>query len=75
MIDEVNYRLPLGWIGKAMHGLMVRRDLKAIFDYREQTVKRLLESVPNTAANEAAMTRARTGSYLALSENPRAGRR
>ena len=70
MIDEVNYRLPLGWIGRAMHGLMVRRDLKAIFDYREQTVKRLLEAEPNTAVNDVAMPRARTGSYLALSESP-----
>lgn len=46
MTDEVNYRLPLGWIGRAMHSLMVRRDLKTIFDYREQTVKQLLEAAP-----------------------------
>lgn len=44
MIDEVNYRLPFGLIGRAIHGLMVRRDLKAIFDYREQAVKLLLEA-------------------------------
>lgn len=50
MIDEVNYRLPLGWIGRAMHSLMVRRDLETIFDFREQTVKRLLELAPSTIA-------------------------
>ncbi|MBM3972292.1 MAG: SRPBCC family protein [Planctomycetes bacterium] len=62
MIDEVNYRLPLGWIGRAMHGFMVRRDLKAIFDYRERTVKSLLEEGPNTAVNDSAMRRAFAGS-------------
>ena len=50
MIDDLNYRLPLGWIGRAMHSLMVRRDLKTIFDYREQTIKQLLESDPRTIA-------------------------
>lgn len=62
MIDEVNYRLPLGWIGRAMHSLMVRRDLKAIFDYREQTVKRLLESESSTTAKDSAMRQEVTGS-------------
>lgn len=50
-------RLPLGWIGRAMHGLMMRRDLKAIFDDREQTVKRLLEEKPSTSVNGSAMQR------------------
>lgn len=38
MVDEVNYRLPLGWVGSLAHGLFVRRDLQAIFDYRQETV-------------------------------------
>lgn len=50
MIDEVNYRLPLGWIGRAMHSVIVRRDLKTIFDYREQAVKQLLEAASSTIA-------------------------
>lgn len=50
MIDEVSYRLPLGWFGRAMHSVMVRRDLKTIFDYREQMVRHLLESAPSTIA-------------------------
>ena len=61
MIDEVNYRLPLGWIGRAMHRMIVRRDLKAIFDYREQTVKRLLESETSTAVNDSAKRRSFAG--------------
>lgn len=41
MIDEVDYRLPFGWAGSLAHGLFVRRDLQAIFDYRQETVARL----------------------------------
>lgn len=33
-----------------MHSLMARRDLKTIFDYREQTIKNLLESGMSTIA-------------------------
>ena len=63
MVDEVNYRLPLGWVGRAMHRVMVRRDLKAIFDFREQTVKRLFESERKTTfANDVAQPRALAGS-------------
>ena len=50
MIDEVSYRLPLGWFGRAMHSVMVRRDLKTIFDYREQMVRQILESTPSKIA-------------------------
>jgi ligand-binding SRPBCC domain-containing protein len=63
MIDEVNYRLPLGWVGRAMHRVMVRGDLEAIFDFREQTVKRLFESERKTTfANDVAQPRALAGS-------------
>jgi hypothetical protein len=54
MIDEVHYRLPLGWIGRLMNGLMVQRDVMAIFNYREQTVKRVLESRTSATAGAAA---------------------
>lgn len=40
MVDVVDYRLPLGWAGSLMHGLFVRRDLQAIFNYRQETVAR-----------------------------------
>ena len=38
MIDEVEYRAPLHWIS---HPLMVKRDVRRIFDYRAQTLERL----------------------------------
>ncbi|HEX8199930.1 MAG TPA: SRPBCC family protein [Isosphaeraceae bacterium] len=41
--DTVLYRMPLGPIGAALHGLGIRRDLDAIFDYRTRRVRDLLE--------------------------------
>lgn len=38
MKDVVRYALPLGPLGGAMHRLIVRRDLDAIFDFRKRTV-------------------------------------
>ena len=62
MVDVVNYRLPLGWIGRAMNRVLVRRDLEVIFDYREKTVKRLLESELNANAKDSAIPRVFAGS-------------
>jgi ligand-binding SRPBCC domain-containing protein len=41
--DLVYYRLPLGWLGAALHRLGIRRDLEAIFDHRARRVRELLE--------------------------------
>jgi ligand-binding SRPBCC domain-containing protein len=43
MLDRVTYRLPLGPLGKLAHALWVERQLRAIFDYREAAIVRLLE--------------------------------
>lgn len=40
--DEVSYALPLGILGRVMHGLLVRNDVERIFDYRAQRVGELL---------------------------------
>lgn len=41
MIDDVRYALPLGVIGQLAHGLVVRKKLEKIFDYREKRLKEL----------------------------------
>jgi uncharacterized protein len=41
MHDRVEYELPLGIIGRIFGGWFVRRQLAAIFDYREQTIRRI----------------------------------
>jgi len=40
--DSVRYALPFGPLGSLVHRFQVARDLKRIFDYREQQVTRLL---------------------------------
>jgi ligand-binding SRPBCC domain-containing protein len=41
--DRVRYALPLGALGELAHAAVVRRDLERIFDFRRDTVRRLLE--------------------------------
>jgi hypothetical protein len=50
--DRVEYRLPLGFLGRIAHRLWVRRTLETIFDYRAQMTDRLLNqpSCQNVAA-------------------------
>jgi ligand-binding SRPBCC domain-containing protein len=40
--DRVTYRLPLGPLGRAMHALIVRRQLAAIWAYRRQRIGELI---------------------------------
>lgn len=42
MRDRVLYRLPYGIFGRLAHALFVKRTLKSIFDYRAETVAKLL---------------------------------
>jgi ligand-binding SRPBCC domain-containing protein len=39
--DTVHYALPLGPLGRLVNHMMVARDVGAIFDYREQQVRKL----------------------------------
>lgn len=41
MTDQVSYKLPMGFIGKLAHALFVKRQLKHIFNYREQKLNEL----------------------------------
>lgn len=43
MIDQVEYRLPLGAIGNLVAGWWVRRNLKAIFDYRASAIAQIFD--------------------------------
>jgi ligand-binding SRPBCC domain-containing protein len=38
MTDRVEYALPFGWIGRIVHALFVARQLRRIFDYRQQAL-------------------------------------
>jgi len=41
MRDRVEYQLPLGPLGGLAHALLVRRQLRAIFDHRREVIDRL----------------------------------
>lgn len=41
MTDLVHYALPLGFIGRIMNALVVKKKLKEIFEYREQKVNEI----------------------------------
>ena len=38
MTDDVEYRLPFGPLGRLVHWLVVRHQLRAIFDYRTRVI-------------------------------------
>lgn len=42
--DEVHYALPFGIIGRLVHSLFVKRQLKKIFDYRSRTIAGIFEA-------------------------------
>ena len=42
MRDAVRYALPLGPLGELAHATLIRRDLERIFDFRHETVARLM---------------------------------
>ena len=41
MRDRVTYALPLGWLGRLSHEVMVKRDVAKIFDFRAESMRRL----------------------------------
>lgn len=41
IIDQVDYQLPLGPLGKLANTIMVRKQLQEIFDYRERKLSEL----------------------------------
>ena len=48
--DRVTYRLPLGPLGRLAHGIVVRRQLEAIWIYRERQIAALVGPVRTGAA-------------------------
>ena len=50
MEDRVTYRLPLGLLGRAAHGLLVGRQLAAMWRYRTRRLEELVGSVSSPAA-------------------------
>ncbi|MDQ2666496.1 MAG: SRPBCC family protein [Gemmatimonadota bacterium] len=49
MIDTVDYRLPFGPLGRLVHWLVVRRQLRSIFDYRTNAIHAVFPMSPGGA--------------------------
>ncbi len=41
IIDIIYYKMPFGVFGKALHALKVRKDLEAIFNYRQGRLEKI----------------------------------
>ena len=39
MTDQVDYKLPLGFLGNIAHALFVKKQLRGVFDYRRQILE------------------------------------
>jgi len=50
MIDEVQYALPFGVLGRIVHALKVRADVSGIFDYRRLQIEALFGQPDENAA-------------------------
>jgi ligand-binding SRPBCC domain-containing protein len=50
MIDEVQYSLPFGALGRIVHAVKVRRDVNRIFDYRRLQIDALFGQSGENAA-------------------------
>ncbi len=44
MTDEVVYAMPFGFLGRAVHGLFVRRKLDEIFTFRERRLRSVFDT-------------------------------
>mgnify|MGYP002642085513 CR=1 FL=1 len=45
--DVVTYRLPFGPLGRLVHSVLIRAQLEAIFDFRQEVIKSSLRPLPN----------------------------
>ena len=51
--DELEYRLPLGFLGSIAHGLFVQRQLEATFAYRQQRIEEILPVAARQASRRS----------------------
>jgi ligand-binding SRPBCC domain-containing protein len=53
MIDDVEYELPLGWLGELVGGAFTRAKLQKMFDYRHQVVLQHFEKATPGKATQS----------------------
>ena len=50
MEDIIHYKLPFGWLGRLAHPILVKKQLKQIFSYREAKLSELFGTIPGESA-------------------------
>lgn len=50
MEDIIHYKLPFGWLGRLAHPILVKKQLKQIFSYREAKLSDLFGTIPGESA-------------------------
>ena len=46
MEDQIDYKLPFGFIGQMIHPVLVKKQLKKIFEFREEKLNELFGRIP-----------------------------
>lgn len=44
LTDVVEYATPFGWLGRVANAVIIRRQIRSMFDHRQAATKRILES-------------------------------
>ena len=60
MVDTVRYALPFGVVGTMAHALVVRRQIRRIFEYREKVIAGRFEANDAGGAHNADQTSGRS---------------
>jgi|TARA_B100000315_G_C14466489_1_gene536211 ligand-binding SRPBCC domain-containing protein len=47
IIDQVQYALPFGILGRIFHSLCIKKKLNHIFNFREEVIEKLFNSMHN----------------------------
>ena len=47
IIDQVQYALPLGILGRIFHSMCIKKKLSHIFNFRKEVIEKLFNSVQN----------------------------
>ena len=51
IIDELRYAIPFGFIGRLIHFLYIKHDIKSIFEYRHKNLDKIFSEIKKQSGN------------------------
>ncbi len=51
IIDELKYAIPFGFIGRLIHFLYIKHDIKSIFEYRHKNLDKIFSEIKKQSGN------------------------